>query len=144
MIRYEILTMTQRGVLPAVALFNNQMQCETGAYQLKVDYFERFLDMENEFLDINSQFDDENSEHWLNYYNALAELAHEHELIIYEHQFGIYLLQKGIKYSTYDLYIFENSLIPLKVEGKKAKAARRFGVRFAGAQYNNPPKIVAV
>lgn len=144
MIRYEILTTTQRGVLPAIALFNNQMKCKTGVYELKFEYFERFLDMENEFININSQFDDENSEHWLNYYNALAELAHEHDLIVYEHQFGIYLLQKGIKYNEYELYLFEKSLIPLRIEGATAIKARKFGVKYAGAQYNNPPKIVAV
>ena len=144
MIRYEILTTTQRGVLPAVALFNSQMQCKTGVYQLKVGYFEHFLDIKNEFVDINSQFDDTNSTDWLNYYNALAELAHEHDLIIYEHQFGIYLIQKGVKYDEYDLYLFEKSLIPLRIEGTTAIKAREFGVKYAGAQYNNPPKIVAI
>lgn len=144
MIKYEILTTTQRGVLPAVALFNNQMQCPTGVYQLKIDYFRHFLDMENEFIDINSQFDDTNTTDWLNYYNALAELAHEHDLIIYEHQFGIYLLQKGVRYDDYELYLFEKSLIPLRIEGREAKSAREFGVKYAGAQFNNPPKIVAL
>jgi hypothetical protein len=144
MIKYEILTTTQRGVLPAVALFNSQMQCKTGVYQLKVEYFERFLDITNEYVDINSQFEDDNSEHWLNYYNALAELAHEHELMIYEHQFGIYLLQEGVKYDAYELQLWKESLIPLRLEGSKAKSARKFGIKYAGRQYNKPPTIVAI
>lgn len=144
MIKYEILTTTQRGVLPAVALFNSQMQCKTGVYQLKVEYFRHFLDMQNEYVDINSQFDDTNSTDWLNYYNALAELAHEHELIIYEHQFGIYLLQEGVKYDAYELQLWKESLIPLRIEGAEAKSARQFGVKYAGRQYNKPPTIVAI
>lgn len=144
MINYEILTTTQRGVLPAVALFNNQMTGKLGVYKLKVEYFERFLDIVNEYVDINSQFEDDNSEHWLNYYNALAELAHDHELILYEHQFGIYVLQEGIKYDEYELQLFKESLRPLRIEGKKAKSARRYGIKYAGSKYNNPPTIVAI
>ena len=144
MINYEILSTTQRGVLPAVALFNRQMQTEPATYQLSVEYFEQFLDILNEFVDINTQFNDTSSEDWLNYYNALAKLAHDNELIIYEHQFGLYILQEGIKYDPMALYLFEKSLIPLKIEGPEAISARKFGLKYAGAQYNNKPNIIAV
>ena len=142
MIKYEILVTTQKGVLPAVALFNRQMKEPAGIYKLRVDYFMRFLDFKG--LDVDSQFEDENSEHWLNYYNALADLASEHELIIYEHQFGIYLLQQGIKYDAYELYLFEKSLIPLRLGSAKARSARRFGAKHAGASLNNRPKLMVI
>ena len=142
MLKYEILTTTQRGVLPAVALFNQEMSGTTGIYQLKVDYFMRFLDFKA--IDVDTLFEDENSEHWLNYYNALADLANEHDLIVYEHQFGIYLLQQDIQYDEYELYIFENNLIPLRLDSAKARKARKFGLKYAGSHLNNKPKIIAI
>lgn len=144
MIKYEVLTQTVRGVLPAVSLFNRQMKTDSGNHTLNVQYFKLFLKKEDEHVDVNHIFDDKSNVHWLNYYNALIELAVNNDLIIYEHEFGIYLLQKGIEYDELELHEFEKSLRPLKVEGKEALSARRFGLKWAGAQYNNPPKIRAI
>ena len=144
MINYEVLTKTVRGVLPAVSLFNRQMQVEPGSNTLNVRYFELFLKKEDKHVDVNHIFDDKSNEHWLNYYNALVELAVNNELIIYEHQFGIYLLQQDVQYDELELHEFERNLIPLKIEGEEALSARKFGLRWAGVQYNNPPKIKAI
>ena len=144
MIKYEILTKTVRGVLPAVSLFNRQMKAEPGSNTLNVQYFKLFLKKEDKHVDVNHIFDDKSNEHWLNYYNALVELAVNNDLIIYEHQFGIYLLQQDVQYNELELHEFERSLIPLKIEGEEALSARKFGLRWAGVQYNNPPKIKAI
>ena len=148
MIKYEILTVAEEGVLPVITLFHQYLKWNKGvdmydkSYQVESKYYTEYAVGMYEILNLDESFKDKEEQHWYNYYSALTMLALEHDLIIYEHTFGIYVIHNDIAYDPYELNMFEKALRPLKLDSIEARDARKKGLAKTFDMYNGKKRII--
>ena len=131
---YEILLISQRGVLPIEVLINTVIRDSkyiNRRYRIHSDF--------NEFFKSN-EFDDTDSTHWEIYYSSLIKLGLKHDVTIIEHMYGIFLITRSR--SDRNTMQFSKSLIPLRIDNENAKSARRRGLNRAERYYNQTNLIV--
>ncbi len=132
-IRLEIITVSQRGVLPVVSLLNSQFG--------NTRYKDRRYDLSLGIIwgltyKGKANFDDKNWEHWEAYFYDLRRLTVEHDIYIVEHLYGLYAIPKYYERYKVREFILLNC-IPLRIDDPEAKKARDKGLLEVAKQFNS-------
>ncbi len=155
--RYEILVETHRGTLPVEALLNDVSRDKNYSQRTyKVDLRDYDLLHKQCYTDTPIPLEDkkyiyprnmtkffwmdvEDIDAWSLYYRMLIKLALEHDLIVLEHQHGIYLISDVYRH-TMEFKNLYDSVFPLRIEvidPFDPQAARRYGLYEASKSFDD-------
>lgn len=127
----EMLTTTQKHVLPAITLLHRVYNSEVletvdHTHTFPEGILETFRTGEAEsYADI--AFDSTSNEHWLKYYTMLVDISFEARARIVETTYAIYLVYGA---NTKDLELFLHKKVPLKLETAKERSARSWALKY--------------
>lgn len=153
-ILFEIVITAQEGVLPAIAMLNDQRYdklWKNRPYKLSLDFIHTRLQhkVNNNINELD--FDLVNPRDWRKWYEELFRISSETDKLLIEHEHGLYAISDDV-YPRQLINEFLDTLTPLCIprhyctEKSKytypGRTARKQGYKIAASKHNNPRGVI--